>query len=125
MQSCKAHANATAVAGSGIRPGPRYIFRNLLQKAQVRGPPLRDRPGAAAHARLARALLYPMQYWSSGERSMNSQMDSDAEGSDGNSKEHARRRVDAYHEALRERATLRELEQPFVLDGRAWPPPRY
>jgi hypothetical protein len=56
---------------------------------------------------------------------MNSEMDSDGESSDGTSKAHARRRVDAYHEALRERATLRELEQPFVLDGRAWPPPRY
>jgi hypothetical protein len=57
---------------------------------------------------------------------MNSEMESDAESSDGTSKAHARRRVDAYHEALRERATLRELEQPFVLEGgRAWPPPRY
>jgi hypothetical protein len=30
----------------------------------------------------------------------------------------ARRRVDAYHEALRERLAMRELEQPFVLDDR-------
>jgi hypothetical protein len=30
----------------------------------------------------------------------------------------ARRRVDAYHEALRERLALRELEQPFVQDER-------
>jgi hypothetical protein len=55
---------------------------------------------------------------------MNSEMESDSESSDGTSKSSARRRVDAYHEALRERATLRELEQPFV-EGRAWPPPRY
>jgi hypothetical protein len=33
-------------------------------------------------------------------------------------KSNARRRVDAYHEALRERLALRELEQPFVLDER-------
>ena len=56
---------------------------------------------------------------------MNSEMDSDADSNDSGSKASARRRVDAYHEALRERATLRELEQPFVLEGRAWPPPRY
>jgi hypothetical protein len=31
----------------------------------------------------------------------------------------ARRRVDAYHEALRERLAMRELEQPFVLDERS------
>lgn len=30
----------------------------------------------------------------------------------------ARRRVDAYHEALRERNALRDLEQPFLLDPR-------
>lgn len=34
----------------------------------------------------------------------------------------ARRRVDAYHEALRERQALRDLEQPFVLEARAWAP---
>jgi hypothetical protein len=28
----------------------------------------------------------------------------------------ARRRIDAYHEALRERHALRDLDQPFVLD---------
>jgi len=40
-------------------------------------------------------------------------------------KNSARRRVDAYHEALRERYTLHELEQPFVLDGQTRRPPRY
>ena len=51
--------------------------------------------------------------------------DDTTETDDTSSKGSARRRVDAYHEALRERAALRDLEQPFVLDGRAWPPPRY
>ncbi len=35
------------------------------------------------------------------------------------SKGAARRRVDAYHEALRERLALRELEQPFLHDASA------
>lgn len=56
---------------------------------------------------------------------MSSQIESETDASDASAKASARRRVDAYHEALRERAALRELEQPFVLDGRAWPPPRY
>ena len=54
-----------------------------------------------------------------------SDSDSDNEGYDGSAKGSARRRVDAYHEAMRERAAMRELEQPFVLEPRAWPPPRY
>lgn len=56
---------------------------------------------------------------------MSSEIESDVESLDAPSKASARRRVDAYHEALRERAALRELEQPFVLDFRPWPPPRY
>lgn len=56
---------------------------------------------------------------------MRSQIESDAEASDASAKANARRRVDAYHEALREQAALRELEQPFVLEFRAWPPPRH
>jgi hypothetical protein len=56
---------------------------------------------------------------------MSSEMDTDTDNFDAPSKGNARRRVDAYHEALRERATLRDLEQPFVLEARAWPPPRY
>jgi hypothetical protein len=56
---------------------------------------------------------------------MNSDNDSDAESYEAGGKGAARRRVDAYHEALRERAAMRELEQPFVLDMRTWPPPRY
>jgi len=51
--------------------------------------------------------------------------ETDSDGSDGSSKGSARRRVDAYHEALRERAAMRDLEQPFVIEARAWPPPRY
>lgn len=56
---------------------------------------------------------------------MSSQIDSQAEGSEASAKASARRRVDAYHEALREQAAMRELEQPFVLEFRAWPPARY
>lgn len=56
---------------------------------------------------------------------MNSETESDDDSFDGQSKGSARRRVDAYHEALRERAAMKELEQPFVIDARAWPPPRY
>jgi len=55
---------------------------------------------------------------------MNSEIDSDADGYEAPGKGAARRRVDAYHEALRERATMRELEAPFV-EVRTWPPPRY
>jgi hypothetical protein len=56
---------------------------------------------------------------------MSSEMESDVETLDASGKASARRRVDAYHEALRERAAMKELEQPFVLEARAWPPPRY
>jgi hypothetical protein len=56
---------------------------------------------------------------------MTGEIDSDTETYDAPAKGTARRRVDAYHEALRERAVLRDLEQPFVLETRAWPPPRY
>jgi hypothetical protein len=56
---------------------------------------------------------------------MSSDIDPEAESFDGQSKGSARRRVDAYHEALREQAALRELEQPFVLEFRSWPPPRH
>ena len=56
---------------------------------------------------------------------MNNEIDSDENGYEAGGKGAARRRVDAYHEALRERAAMRELEQPFVLDVRTWPPARY
>ncbi len=36
----------------------------------------------------------------------------------------ARRRVDAYHEALRERNAMRELDQPFLYDMHSWHPRR-
>ena len=55
---------------------------------------------------------------------MNSEIESDDDSYEAG-KGAARRRVDAYHEALRERAAMRELEQPFVLEVRTWPPPRY
>jgi hypothetical protein len=50
--------------------------------------------------------------------------DPDNESYEAPSKGTARRRVDAYHEVLRERAALLELEQPF-LEVRSWPPRRY
>ena len=56
---------------------------------------------------------------------MNNEIDSQEDSYEGLSKGAARRRVDAYQEAQRERAAMRELEQPFVLDVRSWPPPRY
>jgi len=55
---------------------------------------------------------------------MTNEISEPEEGYDASAKGSARRRVDAYHEVLRERATLRELEQPFV-EARAWPPRRY
>jgi len=55
---------------------------------------------------------------------MNNDIDSDGDSYEAPGKGAARRRVDAYHEALRERATLRDLELPFV-EVRTWPPPRY
>lgn len=55
---------------------------------------------------------------------MSSESETEVVSFDTPAKGSARRRVDAYHEALREQALLRELEQPFV-EARAWPPPRY
>jgi hypothetical protein len=55
---------------------------------------------------------------------MNSEIEPDSEGYEAPGKGTARRRVDAYHEALRERAALAELEAPFV-ETRSWPPRRY
>lgn len=52
------------------------------------------------------------------------EFDGDNEAYEAPSKGKARRRVDAYHEVLRERAALLELEQPY-LEVRAWPPRRY
>jgi hypothetical protein len=56
---------------------------------------------------------------------MSTEMESDDQSYEAPTKGKARRRVDAYHEVLRERAALRDLEQPFVLDARSWPPRRY
>jgi hypothetical protein len=53
-----------------------------------------------------------------------SDIESNDESFDAPGKANARRRVDAYHEALRERAAMKDLEQPFVLEARSWPPPR-
>ena len=55
---------------------------------------------------------------------MNNEIEQDADGYEAPGKGTARRRVDAYHEALRERAALAELEAPFV-ESRSWPPRRY
>ncbi len=52
------------------------------------------------------------------------EIESDADGYSSSAKNNARRRVDAYHETLREQNALRELEQPF-LDLQSWPPRRY
>jgi hypothetical protein len=49
--------------------------------------------------------------------SRTTEIESEAESYGRESKSAARRRVDAYHEAMRERLALRELEQPFVLDA--------
>jgi hypothetical protein len=56
---------------------------------------------------------------------MISEMDSENEAYEAPTKGAARRRVDAYHEALRERAAMRELEQPFVMDAGSGRPPRF
>lgn len=56
---------------------------------------------------------------------MSSEIESERDSFEAPAKGAARRRVDAYHEALREQAALRELEQPFVLEFRGWPPQRY
>ncbi len=52
------------------------------------------------------------------------EIEDDGEAYASSTKGSARRRVDAYHEAMRERRALTELEQPFI-EIRAWPPPRY
>jgi hypothetical protein len=54
---------------------------------------------------------------------MNNESESD-ESYEASSKGAARRRVDAYHEVLRERAAMLELEAPFV-ETRSWPPRRF
>jgi hypothetical protein len=84
------------------------------------------RSGVTVHAasELARGLLYRHQGGGDPVSTMNSEIDSDADGYESPGKGAARRRVDAYHEALRERAAMRELEAPFV-EVRTWPPPRY
>ena len=46
---------------------------------------------------------------------MTSEIESDGDTFEAPAKGIARRRVDAYHEVLRERAALAELEQPFVV----------
>jgi hypothetical protein len=52
---------------------------------------------------------------------MSSETEAEAETYSTPPKGSARRRVDAYHEALRERNALRELEQPFLLEFGSWP----
>jgi hypothetical protein len=55
---------------------------------------------------------------------MNNESEADDESYESAGKGAARRRVDAYHEVLRERAAMLELEAPFV-ETRSWPPRRY
>src|SRR5690349_25065538 len=83
-----------------------------------------ERP-PAARQELARCLLCPSREEVPNVSTANNEINSDDDGYESGGKGAARRRVDAYHEALRERAAMRELEQPFVLDVRTWPPPRY
>ena len=53
---------------------------------------------------------------------MSSEIESDVQAYSSPPKSSARRRVDAYHEALRERNALRELEQPFNNEVGSWHP---
>jgi hypothetical protein len=55
---------------------------------------------------------------------MSSEIEAEVEAYSTPPKTSARRRVDAYHEALRERNALRELEQPFLHDIGSWHPRR-
>ena len=73
---------------------------------------------------LARALLYLSQGGNPTVTTM-TEIDSENETFETPTKGSARRRVDAYHEALRERAAMRELEQLFVLDANIRPQGRY
>lgn len=55
---------------------------------------------------------------------MSSEIEANVEAYSAPPKGSARRRVDAYHEALRERHALRELEQPFLVEVSSWHPRR-
>jgi hypothetical protein len=55
---------------------------------------------------------------------MSSEMEAEVDTYSTPPKGAARRRVDAYHEALRERNALRDLEQPFVVEPGSWHPRR-
>jgi hypothetical protein len=55
---------------------------------------------------------------------MNSENESDDDGYEAPGKGAARRRVDAYRSPSRASSDAR-FEQPFVLEVRTWPPPRY
>jgi hypothetical protein len=56
---------------------------------------------------------------------MSNEIEPDGDDFSAPTKGSARRRVDAYHEALRERYVMHELDQPFVLDGQTRRPPPY
>ena len=55
---------------------------------------------------------------------MSNESQSDVDSYEPSGKGAARRRVDAYHEVLRERAAMLEHDAPFV-ETRNWPPRRY
>lgn len=55
---------------------------------------------------------------------MTTEIEQDVDSYSSQTKGSARRRVDAYHEALRERHAMYELEQPFVLDAQTRRQPR-
>jgi hypothetical protein len=96
-------------------------FANFLQKRWTPETACREKRRRFDAISLARALLFRYR---EEVKLMNNEVESDVEGYEAPGKGAARRRVDAYHEALRERAALAELEQPFI-ETRSWPPRRY
>ena len=79
-------------------------------------------PCVQAAASLARGLLYLLWTTSNTGDTMSNEIEADVQAYSSPPKGSARRRVDAYHETLRERNALRELEQPFLTDVGSWHP---
>jgi hypothetical protein len=96
-------------------------FANFLQKRWTPETACRGKRPRFNAVALAQALLF---HHREEVQVMNNEVESDVDGYEAPGKGAARRRVDAYHEALRERAALAELEQPFM-ETRSWPPRRY
>ena len=68
-----------------------------------------------------RFALSPVSTSNTGD-TMSSEIEADVQAYSSPPKGTARRRVDAYHETLRERNALRELEQPFLNEVGSWHP---